>query len=51
MSYDSLERGHEWAVRWGPLERDLRRHCRDDAGFTSSDIYEFPVGEDFRHTI
>src|SRR5437879_3930147 len=21
VCYDSLEKGHEWAVRWGPLER------------------------------
>jgi UDP-arabinose 4-epimerase len=21
VTYDSLERGHDWAVRWGPLER------------------------------
>jgi UDP-arabinose 4-epimerase len=25
VTFDNLERGHEWAVRWGPLERgDLR---------------------------
>ncbi|SDR54675.1 UDP-L-arabinose 4-epimerase [Rhizobiales bacterium GAS113] len=25
ITFDSLERGHEWAVKWGPLERgDLR---------------------------
>jgi UDP-arabinose 4-epimerase len=26
VTFDNLERGHEWAVKWGPLERgDLRR--------------------------
>jgi len=26
VAFDNLERGHEWAVKWGPLERgDLRR--------------------------
>ena len=32
VAFDNLERGHEWAVQWGPLERgdvrnenDLRR--------------------------
>ena len=25
ITFDNLERGHEWAVKWGPLERgDLR---------------------------
>jgi UDP-arabinose 4-epimerase len=25
VTFDNLERGHEWAVKWGPLERcDLR---------------------------
>jgi hypothetical protein len=28
VTFDSLERGHEWAVKWGPLERgDL---CNED---------------------
>jgi UDP-arabinose 4-epimerase len=25
VTFDNLERGHDWAVKWGPLERgDLR---------------------------
>jgi UDP-arabinose 4-epimerase len=28
VTFDNLERGHEWAVKWGPLERgDLRDEC------------------------
>src|SRR5262249_48325436 len=29
IAYDSLVRGHEWAVKWGPLERgDIADHDR-----------------------
>jgi UDP-arabinose 4-epimerase len=28
VTFDNLERGHEWAVKWGPLERgDLRNEA------------------------
>ena len=28
VSFDNLERGHHWAVKWGPLERgDLRNEA------------------------
>jgi UDP-arabinose 4-epimerase len=28
ITFDNLERGHEWAVKWGPLERgDIRDEC------------------------
>jgi UDP-glucose-4-epimerase GalE len=34
VCYDSLEKGHEWAVRWGPLERgDVGDAARLDEAF------------------
>lgn len=34
VTYDSLEHGHEWAVKWGPLLRgDIRDAQRLDAAF------------------
>lgn len=36
VSYDSLVHGHEWAVRWGPLERgDILNRARLDAVISS----------------
>jgi UDP-arabinose 4-epimerase len=29
VTFDNLERGHEWAVKWGPLERGDVRHEHD----------------------
>ena len=29
VSFDNLERGHEWAVKWGPLERGDVRNEKD----------------------
>jgi UDP-arabinose 4-epimerase len=29
VTFDNLERGHDWAVRWGPLERGDLRHIDD----------------------
>ena len=35
VCYDTLEKGHEWAVRWGPLERgDIGDAARLDEVFT-----------------
>lgn len=35
VAYDTLEKGHEWAVKWGPLERaDIGDRDRLDAAFT-----------------
>src|SRR6478672_3319712 len=35
VSYDTLEKGHRWAVRWGPLERgDIGDGARLDEVFT-----------------
>jgi UDP-glucose-4-epimerase GalE len=34
VCYDTLEKGHDWAVRWGPLERgDIGDHDRLDEVF------------------
>ena len=36
VTFDSLERGHEWAVKWGPLERgDLRNEDDLARAFTT----------------
>ena len=36
VTYDSLVRGHEWAVKWGPLERgDILDRARLDEVFAS----------------
>ena len=36
VAFDSLEMGHEWAVRWGPLERgNILDRARLDAAFAA----------------
>jgi UDP-arabinose 4-epimerase len=36
VTFDNLERGHEWAVKWGPLERgDLRNESDIARAFTA----------------
>ena len=39
VTYDNIERGHAWAVKWGPLEcGDLLDPARLDAAFSSHEI-------------